>query len=265
MNLEDLGYNQYFETSRQQLGWGGFGVARVIAEYKEAYKILNANGEYLAKITGKQMFEAGSREDYPAVGDWVAMTDLGNAQAVIHGVLPRATIIKRKSGDKNKFGKKSDIQIIATNIDIAFIVESVDRDYNLNRFERYFALVQDGGVKPAIVLNKTDLLSMEERAKIVEELNCRFPNTDIILTSIIEEQGLDELKKHIAKSKTYCFLGSSGVGKSSLINKLLQKEEIRTGGNWASNWARKAYDYCSANVFFVCLIGRRGKRRNSNR
>ena len=125
--------------------------------------------------------------------------------------------------------------------------------------------MQDGGVKPAIVLNKTDLLSMEERAKIVEELNCRFPNTDIILTSIIEEQGLDELKKHIAKSKTYCFLGSSGVGKSSLINKLLQKEEIRTGGNWASNWARKAYDYCSANVFFVCLIGRRGKRRNSNR
>lgn len=223
LNLEDLGYGAFFESNRKNLGLGGFSVARVIAEYKGAYRIKNANGEYLAKITGKQMFNAMSRQDYPAVGDWVAITDIGEGRAVIHKVLPRETIIKRKIS-----GRTSEIQIIAANVDTAFVIESVDRDYSLNRFERYFAIANDGGIKPAIILNKIDLASNEELESKIAQIKDRFGDIDFILTSTITDAGLDELKKYIAKGKTYCFLGSSGVGKSSLINKLIGKKVIDT-------------------------------------
>ncbi|MCL4400283.1 ribosome small subunit-dependent GTPase A [Patescibacteria group bacterium] len=221
MKVEDLGYNSFFELGRIRLGFGGFPVARVIAEFKEAYKVKNEKGECLAKVTGKQMFKAVSREDYPAVGDWVAIEAIRNSCAVIRGLLPRLTVIKRKYRDK--------IQVVAANIDTAFVVESVDRDYNLNRFERYFAIVEDGGVKPAIILNKIDLLSEEESTEKLSELKNRFPDTDIIFTSTVSNEGLDDLKKYIGKDKTYCFLGSSGVGKSTLINRLLGKDTIKTG------------------------------------
>ncbi len=213
MKIEDLGYNPYFETNRHKLGLGDFPMARVTAQFKEAYRVKDADGEYLAKITGKRMFEAVSREEYPAVGDWVAITLADKNLAVIRGILPRRAVIKRKYGDK--------IQIIAANIDVAFVVESVDRDYNLNRFERYFALAHSGGVTPAIILNKVDLLSKEESGEKRSQLKNRFPNTDIIFTSVMRSEGLDELRVSIVPGKTYCFLGSSGVGKSSLINGLL--------------------------------------------
>jgi len=228
IKIEDLGYDAFFESSRHKLKLDGFSVARVVVEYRGAYKIRSANGEYLAKITGKQMFNASSREDYPAVGDWVAITELDAERAVIHGILPRRTIIKRRCGDRNKAGEKNETQIIAANIDVAFVVESVGRDYNLNRFERYFAIANDGGVKPAIVLNKIDLISKEELDLKMAQLKNRFSDIDIILTSAITNEGLNELKARISRGKTYCFLGSSGVGKSSLINKLLGENIIRT-------------------------------------
>jgi ribosome biogenesis GTPase len=228
MKNEDLGYNIFFESNRHKLGLDEFSVARVIFESRGAYKIKNTNGEYFAKITGKQMFTASGREDYPAVGDWVVIKELNNEQAVIQSILPRMTIIKRKYGDKNKLGEKDKTQIIATNIDIAFIVESVDRDYNLNRFERYFAIARNGGVKPAIILNKTDLISKEELDKRLVQIKNRIPDVVTILTSTINDTGLDDLKKEIERGKTYCFLGSSGVGKSSLVNKLLGKDIIKT-------------------------------------
>ena len=223
LKLEDLGYGEFFEANRQSLGFGGFLVGRVIAEYRQVYRVKNAAGEYLAKITGKQMFAAESREDYPAVGDWVAITVLGEGQAAIHKVLPRKTIIKRKCVGKN------DVQIIATNIDVAFAIESVDSDFSLNRFERYFAIANDGGIKTAIILNKTDLIAKEELEEKTVQIKTRFKDIDIIPTSTVAAAGLDKLKKYIEKGKTYCFLGSSGVGKSSLINKLIGKEIIDTG------------------------------------
>jgi ribosome biogenesis GTPase / thiamine phosphate phosphatase len=222
MEIEDLGYDNFFEAARKKLGWGGFAVGRVAAEYKEAYRVKDPKGEYLAKVTGKQMFTAVSREDYPAVGDWVAFTDLGEGQAVIEGILPRKTMIKRKSSAKFA------TQIIATNIDTAFVVQAVDGDYSLNRFERYFAIANDGGVKPAIILNKIDLIPKEELDLKLGQIRERFGDIDLIATSTLTEAGLEELKKYIKKGKTYCFLGSSGVGKSSLINKLIGKEVIET-------------------------------------
>jgi len=222
IKLEDLGYNDFFESNRKKMKLEDFSIARVIAEYKGSYKIKDIDGEYLAKITGKQMFNAFSREDYPAVGDWVAITRLGAEQAVINKILPRKTIIKRK------YINKDDTQVIATNIDIAFVVESIDRDFNLNRFERYFAIANDGGVKSAIILNKIDLISKEDLDLKLAQIKDRFDDVDVISISTLTDEGLDKLKKYILKEKTYCFLGSSGVGKSSLINKLLGEDIIKT-------------------------------------
>ncbi len=219
---EDIGYNAFFESNRNKLKLEEFSIARVIVEHKGVYKIKNKDGEYSAKVTGKQMFTASSREDYPAVGDWVAITILNKDQAIINKVLPRQTVIKRKSNNTD------DVQVIATNIDVAFVVESIDRDYSLNRLERYFAIANDEGIKPTIILNKVDLIPKENLGLKLTEIRKRFSDTDIILTSTITEEGLDELREYVTKRKTYCFLGSSGVGKSSLINKLLEEDIIKT-------------------------------------
>ena len=202
--------------------------ARVVVEYKGAYKVKNEKGEYLAKITGKQMFGALSRDDYPAVGDFVIIKDLDGEHATIEKILPRKTIIKRSHGDKSRTTSKNKTQIIATNIDVAFIVESVDRDFNLNRFERYISLANSGGVKPVIILNKIDLITNEELEAKFLEIKKRFKEIEIIKTSTVNDESLQDFKTFMENDKNYCFLGSSGVGKSSLINKLLGDNVIKT-------------------------------------
>jgi ribosome biogenesis GTPase / thiamine phosphate phosphatase len=221
IKLEDLGYTEFFDSKWKSLGLTNFSTARVIAEHKEAYRVKNADGEYLAKITGKQIFNATERVDYPAVGDWVAITELDKGRAVIQDILPRKTILRKKYSDKQ------DAQVIAANIDVAFIVEALDRDYNLNRFERYFVLANAGGITPVIVLNKIDLVSEAELNDKTGQIKNRFGCVDVILTSVVAEKGLVDLMNYVARGKTYCFLGSSGVGKSSLINKLLKSDAIK--------------------------------------
>jgi len=223
INLKDMGYHDFFEKSRVSMENSHLFPARVISEHKGAYILRNETSELSATITGKMMFTASSREDYPAVGDWVLIQILDEDQAVIHEILPRKTVLKRKSAGK------SDVQIIASNIDIAFIVQSPDRDYNLNRFERYFALAESGNIKPAIVLNKSDLISESELEMRLSEIKIRFKNTDIYGTSIVTGKGIPEFQKSIEPGLTFCFLGSSGVGKSSLINMLAGQHLIKTG------------------------------------
>ncbi len=229
IKLKDLGYNDSFETNRKRLGLDTFSIARVTSEYSGLYKVLGENGEFLARVTGKQIQQAASRKDFPAVGDWVAITELEEGRAIIHNFLPRATTIERKRSDRNRPGEKNIVQIIATNIDVALIVESVDRDYNLNRFERYLAIVRDHKIKPVIILNKVDLIPSEELGEKLAEIRDRLGDIDIIATNTVSDEGLEALTKYIVRGKTYCFLGSSGVGKSTIINQLLGSSEIKTG------------------------------------
>ncbi len=230
MTLEDLGYDDFFESKRAERGSEGVRVARVIAQTRGGYRVKDADGEYVAKVTGKRMHIASSREDYPAVGDWVELSDVAGGQAVIQQILPRKTVIRRKSvGKGGGYEGKSDVQIIATNVDVAFVVEAVDRDYNLNRIERYCAIARDGGVRSAVILNKTDLIPEEERASKIAEIRGRFGDIDVMTTSVATGEGVSTVRDALEKGKTYGFLGSSGVGKSSLINRLLETDGIRTG------------------------------------
>lgn len=223
IKLEDLGYDTFFENCLKDFEINAFIMARVISEYKEAYKVKNPEGEYLAKITGKQLFNADGRQDYPAVGDWVLTTRPVSGLGMIEKVLPRKTLLKKKTSGKQE------TQIIAANIDAAFIIESADRDFNLNRFERYLVLVKEGCIKPVFVLNKIDLVSDDELREMISQIKERFGEIDVYSTSILLNRGLEELSSCIVRGKTYCFLGSSGVGKSTLINTLMGNQAVKTG------------------------------------
>jgi len=223
IKLEDLGYSDFFENNRESVMNSDLVPARIIAEHKQLYIVRNEKSVFSAKTTGKMIFEALSREDYPAVGDWVLIKVLSKDQAHIYEILPRKTLLKRKSASG------SEAQIIASNIDIACVVQALDRDYNLNRFERYFALAKSAKIKPVIVLNKTDLVSDIELEKILCEIKNRFKDTDVYTTSAVTGFGIADFVKAINKGRTYCFLGSSGVGKSSIINALIGESLIRTG------------------------------------
>lgn len=197
-------------------------IGRVTSESKEIYTVKSGIFEYKAKVTGKQIFKASSREDFPAVGDLVEIKILDEGQALIQKILPRKTVLRKK------YNGKEDTQIIGTNIDAAFIVESVDRDFSLNRLERYIVLLNEGNIQPIIILNKIDLISPEELKDKIAQINRRFKDIEVISTSIIYDNGIKVIEETIKKDQTYCFLGSSGVGKSSLINKLLKKSTIKT-------------------------------------
>ena len=249
--VEDLGYDDFFEANRKKFHWDEFSIARVIAEHRGVYKVMNQHGTFSAKITGKQMFNASSREDYPVVGDWVSITELPNSQAVIRGIFPRKTVMRRKAGDENRAGNKIDIQIIGANIDVVYVIESVDRDYNLNRFERYFVLARDGGVKPVIVLNKIDLISKKDLDTKLQELRLRFCDVPIFTTSTVDDKGIDELKNYMLPRHTYCFLGSSGVGKSSLINTLIGEQGSIKTGNVSKYSGRGMHTTTSREMYFL--------------
>ncbi len=223
-SLTDLGFDSDFEESWQKYQDSeNVSLARVSSEHKEAYTIKDTEGEYFATITGKKMFEAHSRIDYPAVGDWVVIEKTAEDKATITAVLPRKTILKKKHSNRE------DIQIIATNVDYAFVVETLGRDFNLNRFERYFTLAAEGGVQPVAILNKTDLIPEAELEAAKKELRERFVDIEVLSTSAETGEGMDTLQAFITTGKTYCFLGSSGVGKSSLINGLMNSDALEVG------------------------------------
>lgn len=224
MTLEDLGYNDQLETYRQDHQLSHFSIGRVISEHKERYTVKTTDGEFQSELIGNLRFTAESRRDFPAVGDWVAISEYDEDKALIHGIFPRSSIIERQA-----VGRSGQAQIIATNIDYGLIVQAVDRDFNLNRLERYLTICNASKVQPIIVLSKIDLTEPVELQELLERLGQRISGVPIIPVSNTTGQGFDQLTPHIQKGKTYCLLGSSGVGKSTLLNQLSGNTLMKTG------------------------------------
>jgi ribosome biogenesis GTPase len=223
MKLDDLGYNDKIEKSRIENNLEDFDIGRVISEHKERYIVKTEKGEFEAEITGNLRFSAKGREDFPAVGDWVALTIYDSGFSIIHEILPRFSIISRQS--VSQFGE---VQIIATNIDYAFLIQAVDRDFNINRLERYLTICYSSDVSPIIVLSKTDLIDEQRMNGILNDIKLRIKNVPVIAISNETQNGYEAIKKTIEKGKTYCMLGSSGVGKSTLLNNLSGRTIMRT-------------------------------------
>lgn len=215
MKLENFGYNDKLQELRVENNLSDFEIGRVIAEHKERYIVKTEQGEFDAEITGNLRFSSKSREDFPAVGDWVVLTIHDSDFAIIHSILPRHSVISRQA-----VGKFGEIQIIATNIDYAFLVQAVDRDFNINRLERYLTICNSSKVKPIIVLTKTDLINEQKITEIAGSIKQRINDILVFAISNETQDGLEALKMSIEKGKTYCMLGSSGVGKSTLLNNL---------------------------------------------
>ena len=223
MTLKDLGYTTELDNYRKNKDLDSSEVGRIISEHKERYVVKTSEKEYEGEIIGNLRFSAVNRHDFPAVGDWVAISNYGNNKVIIHSVFPRKNIIERQA-----VGKQGEKQIIATNIDYAFIVQAVDRDFNLNRIERYLAICNTSDVIPIIILNKIDLISEIELSELISRVQNRVKQVKIVAISNSSKKGFDSLSKLILKGKTYCLLGSSGVGKSTLLNNLYGTEIMAT-------------------------------------
>jgi ribosome biogenesis GTPase len=224
MNLFDLGFTDNLSANLKNNIPSDFSIGRVTQEHRERYIVSDGDNEYDAEITGNLRFSASSRADFPAVGDWVAIKIYDSDQAIIHKVLPRKSVLARQA-----VGKFGELQIISSNIDVAFIVQAINNNFNINRLERYLIICYAADIEPVLVISKTDLSSEKEIREAIDSLEKRDKKVKFILLSNITLKGLDQILDFIQKGKTYCVVGSSGVGKSTLINNLLKKNILKTG------------------------------------
>ena len=195
--------------------------ARVIAQERGLYDIISENGMAKAVISGKFRYETKRVSDYPAVGDFVLYSPNENGQAVIHQVLPRTSAFIRKAA-----GTSNQEQVVAANVDTVFLCMALNRDFNLRRMERYISIAWDSGAIPVIILTKCDLCEdVEGRKREVEEIAAGI---DIIITSSMETDGFASVLPYLKEGKTAALLGSSGVGKSTLLNRLLGEDILAT-------------------------------------
>ncbi|MBE0538027.1 MAG: ribosome small subunit-dependent GTPase A [Phycisphaerae bacterium] len=223
MQLRDLGFDEWFEAHAPEFSVDGCRFARVCAVDRGSYLIKDASREVPAEAAGKLTYQSDSSVDLPCVGDWVAAQYHNNdTAAIIHRVFPRRTFLRRKTA-----GRDIDYQMIAANIDTAFIVQSCHFDFNPSRLDRYLIMAADGQVEPIILLTKTDLITpedLDQKLAIIRSVT----KAPVIALSSITGVGFDELKQTLSSGKTYCLLGSSGVGKTTIINRLIGEEAYDT-------------------------------------
>jgi ribosome biogenesis GTPase len=231
MELKTLGFDQWLEDKRSEALRPDCNVARVTAVHKDSYLVKNNKSEVLAELAGNFVYSAESSIDLPAVGDW-ALVQFHNDDtfAIIHGLLPRKSFLRRKTP-----GKKIDYQMIAVNIDSALIVQACDFDFNLRRLERYLVMVNEGHIEPILLLTKSDLVSTEKLEHRISEVRQANIKCKVLPLSNVTGFGVNHVRQLLEPGKTYCLVGSSGVGKTTLLNHIIGRDLFETNAVRASD------------------------------
>jgi len=223
MQIEELGWNSFFQDHFVKLENQNLIPARVAREDKNLYLIYTEKGEMIATVSGRFRYNAIDYGNFPAVGDWVAVkTREEEGKATIHSLLPRKSKFSRKVA-----GFKTEEQVLASNIDTVFLVSGLDENFNLRRIERHMTIAWDSGATPVIILNKTDLC--DDVDSKVEMVGASFLGVTVLAMSAVKNEGLTQLQVYMTHGNTSVFLGSSGVGKSTIINGLLGDDRFKTG------------------------------------
>lgn len=224
MNVTDLtilGWSSFFETSFESFAGKGYTFGRVALEHKNLFRVYTQDGEVLAEISGKLRHEAASRSDLPAVGDWVVLRSRPeHGRVIIDAVLPRRTSFARKVA-----GSRTEEQIVGANIDTVFLLTSLNQNFSLRRIERYLVIAWESGAHPVIVLSKSDLCDRVTDA--ISEVQSVARAVPIHAISVVTGDGLPDLAQYFKQGQTVALLGSSGVGKSTLINHLAGSELLK--------------------------------------
>jgi len=238
LDLANLGWNDGWAGEWESLGEPGLVPGRIVGEDRHVYGVVTAGGEVTASLAGRFLHGMRESADLPRVGDWVALTPLpGESKGVIRHRLPRRTRLARRLP-----GRETREQVLAANVDVAFIVQALDGNFRPRRLERFLMMAHDGGVEPVVILNKADLCeSLEAR---IAEARAVCGQAVVLVTSVPRRRGLRELARKIRPAMTVAFIGSSGVGKSSLVNSLYGEEiqatlEVRSAdskGRHATSW-----------------------------
>jgi ribosome biogenesis GTPase len=220
--LKAYGWDEFFESRFLDQASDQEYPARVITEDRGSYRLISGWGEIRGEIRGKMRYEAEGRGDLPAVGDWVVVqVDADRSQALIMDILTRKSQFSRKVA-----GSRSEEQVVGANIDMVFVVTSLNRDFNARRLERYFVSTLESGAQPVVILNKMDLCNNVPSR--IAEAELAAPSFPVHAISCQNDEGIDELWQYFTPGRTIALLGSSGVGKSTLINRLLGEELLAT-------------------------------------
>ena len=216
--LKALGWSDWFEEKLECRPLDS--VARVAAVDRDQLLLMDETGTFRAKLAGSYLYHHDQSQDLPCVGDWVCVErQSGDGQGMVHSIVERRTTLRRKAA-----GDSIEYQMIAANLDYVIIVQSCHFDFNLKRLERYLVMVSDGGAEPYILLTKTDLVEPDVLEAQLEQIRAVGVSAPVLSLSNVTQEGLSELRMLLLPGKTYCFVGSSGVGKSTLINLLTGSE-----------------------------------------
>lgn len=222
IDLKHYGFDSFFKKEFENFQRSGFEPGRISAENKQRYNIITEYGEIPGEITGRFLYNSDNLSSFPKTGDWAAVTYFQEEnKCIIHNLLKR-----RSHFFRGQAGKETGVQVIAANIDFLFIVQSFNSDFSINRIERYIVMAEEGNCKPVIVINKNDLANNPEN--YLKEIRKRLRNIPLFSISCETGKGFNELKNFVSPGQTYALAGSSGVGKSSIINLLMNDNKLKT-------------------------------------
>ena len=221
IDLAEYGWNAAFAAAFEDLSGQDLIPARVIKQSRDLSTVVTAAGELDAEISGRFRHRAQGPADFPAVGDWAAVRLVAGGPALIESLLPRRSAFTRKAA-----GEAVEAQVVAANVDTVFLVSGLDGDFNLRRIERYLTAAWSSGAAPVVVLNKSDLRT--DLAAVAAEASAVAPGVPVVAVQAVAEGGLEALRPFLQPGRTVAFLGSSGVGKSTMINRLLGEDRFTT-------------------------------------